>query len=179
MDSNLGAWDEHYENLEAPESYGGDPTYPMAAAWMEGCATVEDWGCGKGWLRQFCDPAAYRGIDGSCTPFADVVADLATYRSDVDGIVLRHVLEHDYRWGVILAGAIASCRERLCVILFTPQVEKTRVLHTEPDYHDVPVIAFRLEDITDPIEADGFEVEVEVVQCNSFYGADTVIRANR
>jgi len=65
-------------------------------------------------------PGKYIGIDGSDTPFASRIADLRTYRSKAEGILIRHVLEHNYDWEAILAGAVESFQKKLCLILFTP-----------------------------------------------------------
>jgi hypothetical protein len=61
----------------------------------------------------------YRGVDGS-GPFADAIVDLCHYRSDVDGVFLRHVLEHNPEWRSILTNALASARRRCVIVLFTP-----------------------------------------------------------
>lgn len=172
--TNVGAWNQHYLNLTEPHRYGDLLSYQMAAAWMIGCATVEDWGCGGGFLRQFIDPDAYVGVDGSCSPFADRIDDLVTYRSEAEGIVLRHVLEHDMNWELILENALASARKRLFIALFTPLRAKTEVLMVEPDYRGVPVIGFRLSDLTDKIDAD---YTVETIP-GSAYGVETLIRVS-
>ena len=94
------------------------------------CQTVEDWGCGLGWFRRYISPPReYLGIDGSASPFADIVHDLRTYRSGKPhGILMRHVLEHNHHWKPILDNAIASFTKGLCLILFTPWQVKTSVL---------------------------------------------------
>jgi hypothetical protein len=121
--SNVGKWDRWYSLMseeDGPQPYGDSDTYKLGAEHLAGCSVIEDWGCGKGWLRTLVEPERYRGIDGSHSPFADEVADLTTYHSDVAGIFIRHVLEHDYRWREILSNAIESFRERMALIIFTP-----------------------------------------------------------
>jgi hypothetical protein len=167
----LNEWDGHYATLTQPEAYGGDASYRLAAEWVKDCQSVEDWGCGKGWLRSMVDPKAYIGVDGSRTPFADVIADLTTYRSQCEGLVLRHVLEHSRDWVKILDNAVASFTKRLCIVLFTPLADQTTVLRTEPDYGDVPVISFRLTDLLDRLGDE--TVKIRVV------GDETVIRYAR
>ena len=174
-----GKWDDHYRDLQALEPYGQDESYRLIAEWLSPCASIEDWGCGKGWLRRFIDEDAYRGIDGSCSPFADIVADLTTYTSKVEGIALRHVLEHSDDWPDILANALESFEVRLCIVLFTPLTDETTVLMREPEYGDVPVISFALDDILAPIRASGCEVEEIETIAGSFYGVETIIRASR
>jgi len=177
--SSCGAWDSHYAGLAAPQPYGDDTTYQMAAQWVRGCKTVEDWGCGKGWLRQFCDPAAYVGVDGSRTPFADIICDVAARETAAEGIVLRHVLEHNHNWAGILGNAMRSFTARLFIAIFTPPGERTRVLHTEAAYHNVPVISFRLDDIRSRLPPGATWDMDTTVQSGTFYGAETVLAASR
>jgi hypothetical protein len=127
--SALGKWDRWYRLLAVSgrQLYGDATTYYMAAAFLSDCPQVEDWGCGAGGFAGLCKTRCV-GIDASRTPFADRIADLAGYRSDVDGILLRHVLEHNYAWSAILGNAVASFRRKLCLVLFTPFAETTREL---------------------------------------------------
>lgn len=128
--SNLGKWDPWYSQLSpdaAPQPYGATPTYEMGARWLRDCEVVEDWGCGKGWMREVLlgrGRQVYIGIDGSDSPFADEVADLVEYRSEVGGIFMRGVLEHDYRWEKILENAVASFTHRMALVLFTPMIDR-------------------------------------------------------
>ncbi len=100
--SNVGKWDGWYRNLSAANQdavlYGDAVTYLMAAAFLADVDEVEDWGCGGGGFRHFCVSSRYVGLDGSKTPFADKIVDLCTYRSTAPGIMMRHVLEHNYEW---------------------------------------------------------------------------------
>lgn len=76
----LGAWAPWYAAIDAdatPQPYGDSASYRLGASWLERCALVEDWGCGLGWLRRFVPPGRYRGVDGTASPFADEVVDLA------------------------------------------------------------------------------------------------------
>lgn len=149
--SNLGKWSEWYKDLDSntPSAfrYGDTETYPIAATFLQDCELVEDWGCGAGGFKRY-RTEGYRGIDGSQTPFADVIADLRTYRSDVDGILIRHVLEHDTGWRDILENAVASCRKKLCLVLFTPFSEATQIIAQNINHGiDVPDISFCKNDI--------------------------------
>ena len=147
---NFGKWDRVYKLLQvAPRGmvYGNATTYYIAAAFLTGCSEIEDWGCGAGGFRQFC-PGEYIGVDGSRTPFANKLVELTTYRSNVEGILLRHVLEHNYNWPKILEGAVKSFRKKLCVVLFTPLVDTTRELaHNRDKGIDVPDLALAPRDI--------------------------------
>ncbi len=127
--SNLGKWALWYSQLAAdaePQPYGATPTYEMGAYWLKGCGNVEDWGCGKGWMRKLIEPRRYLGIDGTASPFADKVVDLADYAPSVPacGIFMRGVLEHDYRWEKILKNAVASFSYRMALVLFTPMIDR-------------------------------------------------------
>lgn len=176
MTSNVGLWDRWYADLSEPAAYGDDTTYLLGAEFLTDCPLIEDWGCGKGWFRTFVHPDRYRGVDGSRTPFADVTADLATYRSEVPGVFLRHVLEHDYRWEAILANAAASATERLAVILFTPLGEATREIAFAED-PGVPDISFALDDLLAHLTA--FTVTVETLTTATQYGTETILRCLR
>lgn len=163
----MGAWDRIYSlpGTEIPTPYGRTETYEIGAEWLADCSMVEDWGCGKGWLKTLVPPERYRGIDGSCSPHAVKIADLAGYRSSVPGVFLRHVLEHDLRWRQILANAVGSFTERLVVIVFTPLVDHTHDLGWRSD-PQVPTLAFALADLTsafDGLEWAMHEVGTETV----------------
>lgn len=180
---NLGKWDRWYELLGPspdPQPYGDtSPTYAIAAEFLASCSSIEDWGCGKGWMRTLVGADRYVGVDGSRSPFADVVADLAEYRSSVDGIVLRHVLEHDYRWSEILANAVASFRRRLAVILFTPPAAVTHEIAWNDD-PGVPDLAFRLDDLVAAMPDDVAVIDLSTIDSPSTqYHTETVLLAER
>lgn len=142
---NLGKWTKLYEGKETDHRYGDGGTYPIAAEFLADCDVVEDWGCGLGAFKAFCK-TRYIGVDGSHSKYADVIADLAVYRSSPDGILLRHVLDHNVQWEAILDNALASARKKLMVILFTPFVESTHVIRYYPSI-DVPDIDIAKDDI--------------------------------
>jgi hypothetical protein len=112
--------------LDTDPISGETATYQMAAAFLADVDTVEDWGCGAGGFKRFCLAPTYRGIDGSRTPHADEIVDLCAYRSTAEGILLRHVLEHNPRWLTMLDNALASFTRKLCLILFTPLSQARR-----------------------------------------------------
>jgi hypothetical protein len=148
--SNVGKWDSHYRDLPYRLPYGDPRTYEMIGRLVGRCDLVEDWGCGGGALAHHLLPGTtYRGLDGSVSPFADEQVDLVSYRSSVPAVVLRGVLEHNDNWKTVLDNAVASFTDTLVLVLFTPLVHETTVLFREPDYGDVPVIAFRLGDVLD------------------------------
>lgn len=149
--TNVGKWERWYGMLgDDPEPYGLTETYQIGADWLAGCALIEDWGCGKGWFRTLVEPDRYRGIDGSHSKFADQIVDLAAYTSDVPGIFMRHVLEHDYRWESILSNALSSFRDRMALVLFTPLNEvgvKEIAFSPDPGVPDLSFCKAELEKI--------------------------------
>lgn len=176
IDTNVGKWDRWYAGLDEEQPYGLTETYQLGAEFLADCALIEDWGCGKGWMRRYVAPDRYRGVDGSRTPFADEIADLAEYRSDVHGVFMRHVLEHDYRWSLILANAVASFRERMVLVLFTPLVEKTHEITFAPD-PGVPDLAFSLDDLAERF--DGLDWSHDTLTTATQYGTETIFYIER
>jgi len=171
--SNLGKWNNWYAGIDGAAAYGDTASYQMCADHLQDCVAVEDWGCGKGWMRQFFDGGPdYIGIDGSNTPHADVIQDLCVRETSVDGIVMRHVLEHDHNWEQILAGAIAGATRKIAIVLFTPLADQTAVI-ADNDI-GVPDISFRLADIIGPIQ-EKFVVDVSTFDSATQYGTETVI----
>lgn len=178
-ETNLGRWDRWYSLVDAdePGPFGDSPTYEIAARFVEGLA-VADWGCGKGWMRRFVPPHLYHGIDGSLSPFADEIADLATYQQRSPAIILRHVLEHDYRWRDILRNAAAAATERLVVVLFTPTGDEVREIAWNVD-PGVPDLSFSLDALRSELDAT---MTVEVVELDSpatQYSTETVLLCER
>lgn len=171
--TNLGRWNRWYADLEEPQSYGSTETYQIGADFLADCDTVEDWGCGKGFMRTLIDPVRYRGIDGSQTPFADEVADLVGYRSSVDGVFMRHVLEHDWRWAQILSNAVESAQRKLVLVLFTPIADTTHEISWNDD-PGVPDISFSIDDLEAHI-LDKFDLEYRQLKTATQYGEETVL----
>jgi hypothetical protein len=164
-------WTSYHAGHE-PAPYGDPMTYELGTAWLRPCALVEDWGCGLGWARNFFLPAQYRGIDGSPGSAVDQVVDLTTYRSQVPGIFMRHVLEHNYDWAKILDNAMTSFTERMALILFTPMGEATQVVAWNYGY-EVPDISFSAQDLESRF-GDEVHCLVEDRHTNSQYGVERV-----
>jgi len=175
--SNVGKWAAWYESCDSPWPYGDTTSYEIGAAWLAGCALIEDWGCGTGWLRTLLPPDQYRGLDGSASPGCDAVVDLVAYRSTVPGIFLRHVLEHNEAWGQLLDNALASFTERMVLILFTPEWPVTEAIGFHPDL-GVPDIAFRLADLTDRFPPD-VTYAVHRLPSATQYGVETILLLER
>jgi hypothetical protein len=117
---NIGKWNHRYSkmNPNSYSGYGADLSYEKAAAFFSDIDTIEDWGCGSGGFRRFWTKN-YIGIDGSNTPFADRIEDLCTYKSDVDGILIRHILEHNVLWEDILKNAVGLNHPLISVVQTT------------------------------------------------------------
>lgn len=147
-------WEHRKYDHDDSRPYGQVTTYEKGFGWLlEECEFIEDWGCGSAWGRQYVPAGHYRGIDGSpeAAHFADVVSDLRYYQSPgVDGIFMRHILEHNLDWHLILDNAIKSFRKRYCLVLFTPFSEQTRRL-TGNGLYD---LSFRKDELTDRFGPD-------------------------
>lgn len=175
-----GSWNFHYENPDGARGFCGDPLfYGLGALSLQDaeCETVEDWGCGYALARPYfsawCD---YKGVDGSNSPEADVVADLRTYRSKCDGVFMRHVLEHDPEWKRILRNAVGSFRKRMVLVLFTPWQDETHELRWEAGY-EVPTIGFAKADLLEVITDTGGKVvaELELPTATAYGGEHALV----
>lgn len=174
----LGKWDHWYNGLTEPTAYGSTETYVLGANFLEDCSLVEDWGCGKGWLRTLIPLERYRGIDGSNSPFADEIVDLTTHRSTTPGLFMRHVLEHNYGWRRILENAVASFTERMVLVIFTPLTDITREIAFTDDI-GVPDISFALNDLTDVFADIDISWQAETLKTDTQYGVETVFYLER
>jgi hypothetical protein len=173
---NTAKWNAVYENLTEERLWGDETTYRLAAQYLADVDVVEDWGCGSGGFRFFCR-TNYIGVDGSATPFADKIVDLSNYTSSADGILLRHVLEHNIDWEVILHNAVKSFRRKLCIILFTPFGRKTKTILYDPA-RDVVTISFRKEDISKHLSGCQWSL-TESIPTSSYYKSEHIFFVSR
>ena len=129
--SNVGEWDRIYEKESEARTMGMVTTYRDAVSFLDlPDVSIEDWGGGKGKAREFLQVATdYRVVDGSGHLELDAhgipaqeYKDLCWYKSDppVDCILIRHVLEHNEQWRMILSNALESFTRRLVIVTFTP-----------------------------------------------------------
>lgn len=176
MSSPVGLWEQAYEGVLDARAYGDQVTYRIGADYLSDCEVVEDWGCGLGWMRALVGDHRYRGIDGSDSRFADVVADLATYRSLADGIFIRHVLEHNEGWAAILTNAVASFRRRLVVVVFTPLGDTTRVIARCPRI-GVPDISLSRVELV--VHFASLRWTERTLKTSSHYGEETMFFVER
>src|SRR4051812_20430586 len=156
--TSIGKWDNSYKNLNsAPDSalYGNTITYRIAADFLADCESVEDWGVGTGGFLNFMPDAI--GIDGSNTPFAQVIADLATYKSNPEGVHMRHVLEHNYDWQPVLRNALKSASKKICVTNFIALGEVTKEIA-----HNSEVFGIDVPDM----QLSKAEFEAIIYECN-------------
>jgi len=149
-------WDSVYEQNSPPKMYSDDKTAERGAEYLDipSVKTIEDWGCGWGGFKNYIGShQRYVGIDGSQTPAADKIVDLETYKSEVDAIYMRHVLEHNPGWKNILENAVQSFTKHLVIVIFTPfQEDETRIIQEYDNWNGTGQtmvdIGFKYEDIT-------------------------------
>lgn len=147
----LNKWSNWYKDVKRIGSfrYGNTASYQKAADFI-GELDVQDWGCGAAGFKRVYKGHHYIGIDGTKNPFVDVVVDLRYFVSKVDGIVMRHVLEHNYDWRKVLENALVSFDKKFCLMIFTPFQDETKeIAHNAKDGVDVPDIGFKQSDIED------------------------------
>jgi hypothetical protein len=176
--SNVGKWDVAYADATVdPQPYGASRSYELGAAALADCITVEDWGCGLGWFKQF--HIGCIGVDGSDSPHADVVDDLATRRSSVEGIFMRHVLEHNYQWQTVLDNALASFTRRMVLVIFTPWTKQVphHELRFEADY-GVPTLALNRRTLVDRFGNLEWSQQT-IASPETFYGWEAVFTIGR
>jgi hypothetical protein len=174
-DSNVGKWNRW--NDGPPGSYGEVTTYEMAAEIFKECQHVADWGCGRCFFRQYVGTDRYIGVDGSPSPLTDIVTDLAEFSDAplVGGVMLRHVLEHDWKWKKILSNAAASFGKVLVIILFTPWSDgETKDIAFDHPEIDCPDLAFSraefMAELKDFDVSEGPELKTKTV-----FGIERVI----
>jgi hypothetical protein len=174
----LGLWENAYRGEHPRAVYGDATTARVAGGYLnrEGILTVEDWGCGLGGFKH-CIGAwqRYVGIDGSQSPYSDLVVDLEHYASGADAVHLRHVLEHNPGWRGILANALQSFGRRMVLTIFTPFTEPTQVIARYPNFNGTGVemvdIGFSRNDIVRPF-GDLRWFSIENIRTDTQYGVE-------
>jgi hypothetical protein len=178
-DSNMGKWDGWYKGLTLKDigsfRYAETETYKMGAEFLNDMDCVEDWGCGVGGFKRFCT-TKYVGVDGSHTPFADKIVDLVNYQSSVDGIMMRHVLEHNYEWKKLLDNAVSSFNKKMFLVLFVPfsdgPTKEVGHEHNTRSGVDVPDLALNKEELE--IHFKGLKFRSQTLKTVAGYGEETV-----
>jgi len=119
-------------------------------------------------------------VDGSKTPFADVKTDLTSYNSNVDGIFMRHVLEHNYEWKIILENACKSFKQKMCLVLFTPFSLKTKeIAHNLKHGVDVPDLSFDKTELIEIFEKYNIKYELITINTNTGYNVEHIFYLNK
>lgn len=119
---------------------------------LDGPYTIEDWGCGTAWAKRFVKRGRYIGVDGSWSLHCDIVDDLRTRRSEPGGILIRHILEHNWEWKKILENALASFQKKFVLVLFTPFANETHSIGTT--WETIPDLSFRKQELLDFLDAE-------------------------
>jgi GT2 family glycosyltransferase len=154
----------------------GDPTtYKKAMDFLCGCDVVEDWGCGTGFAQTYMKEGVYIGVDGSRHDNVSVHTELALYTSKVEGILMRHLIEHNVDWRAILGNAVQSFTRKMVLILCTPFSEKTERIAT--NWHDIPDLSFRREDILECFA--GLHVQEEALKTATQYGQEHIFYVSK
>lgn len=188
VSTNIWVWNKLYAKDANRQMFGDDTTAKIAAKWFAGLTTIEDWGCGHGGFKLYLPPSTqYIGIDGSNSRHADIISDLEYFHSsNPDGILLRHVLEHNRNWELILKNALKSFEKKLCIILFTPFTNnETKVIAEYKNFFDggmdIYDIAFKKLDILYPISAVPSSIfhVIPNIKTNTQYGEETMILVER
>lgn len=153
--NNVGKWDVVYSGVNTPFPLGVIETYKIGMEFLSDCNSVEDWGCGIGFAKQYCN-TKYIGIDGSKSINTDIVCDLRYYTSITDGIFLRHVLDHNVDWELILNNAINSATKKISLITASKSRDKTELIRIIEN-RDIVDIEFNCEDIKTILKLHGLE----------------------
>jgi hypothetical protein len=180
-------WNKWYNGLTKEDigafRYGDTITYKLGYDFLKTCDTIEDWGCGVGGFKRLFsneDLHKYTGIDGSKTPIADKKEDLTKYISNVDGIYMRHVLEHNYDWKLILENACKSFNKKMCLVLFTPFSNVSKeIAHNLKHGVDVPDLSFNKDELLSIFEKHNITHELKTIESNTGYRCEHIFYLNK
>ena len=157
-------------------------SYKKPAEFIGKDQPVEDWGGGTGWARRYF--TNYKNIDFSPHKNVDVVADLATYNSKAENILMKQVLENDERWERILRNVVRSFSKKFCLVVGTPLVSETRLGPVNPVVRadgtvekDVLIqeIYFAKKDILAFFPPNKYKVSEETIKTNQYYNQDWIL----
>jgi len=174
--SRLGLWSKVHREINTRTLYSDPTTARIGGAFLSisEINLVEDWGCGGGGFKDYLrDDITYIGLDGSESKFADKTVDLEDYRSNVDSIFMRNVLEHNPGWRSILNNAMRSFQKRMVLVMFTPWQKKTHTIQSYPNFNDTGVdmidIGFKRADIIKRFPKDVSHFSVDNIVTKSQY----------
>lgn len=160
--------------------YGDETSYRKAIEFLDGPYTIEDWGSGTSWAARYVKRGRYVGVDGNWSLHCNVLADLRTYHSLADAILMRHILEHSYDWRQILKNALLSFQKKFVLIMFTPFSEVTRTIQMSKvagGEDKVPDLSFRKQDLLDMIGSLPFTEES--LKTDTQYGVEHIFYISR
>lgn len=172
MESAAGNWNDWYS--KHPEGFPcGEDSYRRAAEYLVDYE-VEEWGAG---MSKFGDMhyMGYRAVDGSPTQITDDVVDLCNYQSDVEAILMRHVLEHNENWREIFTNLCSSFTHRAVVIFFTPFNNFQKQIDFTEMGIDVPVLSLAIKDVNDLIPDNVTRRWERTVSPDTKYGEETLL----
>lgn len=184
-------WNNWYSGLTKNDigsfRYGDTITYKLGYEYLKFCDKIEDWGCGTGGFKRFFMNDylnKYIGIDGSKTPIADIKIDLTEYISNVDGIFMRHVLEHNYEWKKILENACKSFIKKMCLVLFTPlnneiNNQTIEIAHNLKHGVDVPDLSLNKNELIQIFEKYNINYELKVIESQTSYNVENIFFLNK
>jgi hypothetical protein len=87
---------------------------------------------------------------------------------------MRHVLEHNHGWRLILQNAVRSFRQRMTLILFTPFSEFE---HKIGDTMGIPDLSLRRQDVV--AFFDGLSYTEESLESDTQYGREHIFYIER
>jgi hypothetical protein len=74
---------------------------------------------------------------------------------------MRHVLEHNYDWKLILENACNSFTQKMCLVLFTPFSDETKEIADNLNHGvDVPDLSFDKNELIAIFNQHGIHYEV-------------------
>lgn len=158
----VGKWEPLFREEPNPRSFGDIESYSVACGLLDNPGLVEDWGCGCGYARRFFKLASYVGVDGSYSEHCDVVDDLRTRSSNPDGILIRHILEHNIRWMDLLKNALKMAKRKVVIVFFLP----FSTLEGEHKADDRGIVTFSLcrDAVLDVLKHQNFSVSEQIME---------------
>jgi uncharacterized protein (UPF0254 family) len=158
-------------------------SYKKAAEFIGKDQPVEDWGGGTAFAKHFFS-GKYINIDGSLHKNVDIQADLVSYTSKAENILMRQVLECNTQWGTILENVKNSFTKKFCLVICTPFTTTTEIYKTViPTLSDgtkvesvsLPEISFKKEDVLAYFPEKEFKVSEETIKILTDYGEEWIL----
>lgn len=170
--SGFGKWNG--KEINKQRVYGDPITYKKAKKFLDDGNDIYDLGCGNQEFKNYIKKSKYIGVDGSADRNPDLVHDLAEDFKQVDNILLRHVLEHNDCWKIILSNVLKSFKKKLCIINFIPFGEKTNLHHKQGN---IPFWQFGEDEFREFL--NGYKYEDEIVKTKTGLKQDHIFYIKR